>query len=143
MPRFALTEATKSTSAKRWVSDLLRRSGDSITYPCLVDLLRRGLRNGNWKHLDSGQKALFRCAMWIAKARGNISNAKLMVQVLGVALKMLQTVDRIERAGRRRATMMFQDFATPGGLFSWAPHIRKWLRDSKYVRYLGMMAVNA
>jgi len=66
-----------------------------------------------------------------------------MAQVLGVALKILQTLSRIGKAGRTRATIMFQEFAKPGGVFCWAPRMREWLGDSKYVRYLGMMEVNA
>jgi hypothetical protein len=120
----------------------LLRDADSITYPCLVGLRRRGLRNGNWRHLDTADRALFRCAFWVAKVRGKISNTKLMVQVLRVALKIVQTVSRVGRAGRTRATMMFQEFAKPGGVFSWAPRVRDWLYDPRYQAYLGLLEVN-
>jgi hypothetical protein len=128
-------------STKGWVSDLLQ-DGNSITYPCLVDLQRRGLRNGSWRHLDTADRALFRCAFWVAKVRGKISNTKLMVQVLRVALKIVQTVSRIGRAGRTRATMMVQEYAKPGGVFSWAPRVRGWLHDPRYQTYLGLSEVN-
>jgi len=129
------------SSAKDWMSDFLE-DGNSITYPCLVDLQRRGLRNGNWRYLDTADRALFHCALWVAKVRGKISNTKLMVQVLRVALKILQTVSRIGRAGRTRATMMVQEFAKPGGVFSWAPRVRGWLHDPRYQTYLGLLEVN-
>ena len=132
---------SKRGAAEDWMSDLLE-DGNSITYSCLVGLQRRGLRNGNWKHLNVDDRALFRCAFWLAKARGKISNTKLMVQVARVALKIVQTLSRIGRAGRERATMMHQEFAKPGGVFSWAPQVREWLNDSTYISYLGTIEVN-
>ena len=110
------------------MSDLLE-DGNSITYPCLVGLLRRGLRNGNWWHLDTADRALFRWAFCVAKLRGKISNTKLMVQVLRVALKIVPTVSRIGRAGRTRVRMMVQEYAKPGGVFGWAPRVRDWSHD--------------
>jgi hypothetical protein len=130
------------TSTEIRIRELLGR-GDSITYPCLVGLRRRGLRNGNWRHLDSGQRALFRCAMWLAKARGRICNAKLMVQVLRVALRLLETVrGSILRAGRNRSTGMLANYSQPGGVFSWAPRVSEWLSEAGYVWYLGILEVN-
>jgi hypothetical protein len=86
---------------------------------------------------------MFRCALWIAKARGKISNMRLMVHILGIALKLLKTYrSRIVNAGRRRAAWMFEEYSKPGGVFRWAPHVREWLYDSAYVRYLGILEVN-
>jgi hypothetical protein len=125
------------------MSDLLLGSGDSITYPCLVGLRRRGLRNGNWRHLDSEQKALFQCAMWVAKARGRISNAEFMVQVLRVALRLLEGMrSSILKAGRNRSTSMLAAYAKPDSVFGWAPRVRDWLSDVSYVWYLGVLQVN-
>lgn len=140
---FPSHEVTEKTSAKSRISDLLG-SGDSITYPRLAGLRRRGLRNGSWRRLDVGQKALFKCALWIAKTRGRISNAKLMVQVIRVALRLLETArSGIIRAGRIRSTSMFETYSKPGGVFGWAPRVREWLSESAYVWYLGVLQVNS
>ena len=140
---YSLSRITRSSATKQWVSDLLLRNGDSITYPCLVDLRRRGLRNGNWRHLDSGQKALFQCALWIAKLRGKITNTKLIVQVIEIALSLGRIFrSAIMRAGRKRIAMMRDAYAKPGGVLSWAPKIREWLEDVNYVYYLGVLEVN-
>ena len=73
-----------------------------------------------------------------------ISNTKLMVQVLRIALKLLDSFQsRIGKAGRKRAMMMLEAYAKPGGVFAWAPRMREWLRDPRYVWYLGVMEVNA
>jgi hypothetical protein len=86
---------------------------------------------------------MFRCGLWVAKARGKISSMRLMVHVLRIALKLLETHrSRIVAAGRRRASEMFVEYAKPGGVFSWAPRMREWLNHPRYLRYLGMMEVN-
>ena len=69
---------------------------------------------------------------------------KLMVQVLRIALKILESFQsRIAKAGRMRAMVMFEAYAKPGGVFSWAPRMREWLHDPRYVWYLGVVEVNA
>jgi len=134
--------STIATSTGLRMSDLIGR-GRSITYACLVGLRRRGFRNGNWGRLDSGQKALFRCAMWLARARGQICNAKLMVQVLRVALRLIENVrSNILRIGRGRSTRMLADYSKPDGVFAWAPRVKGWLREAGYVWYLGVLGVN-
>lgn len=84
-----------------------------------------------------------RCALWIAKARGKISNMRLMVQILRIASRLLHSArSRIAEAGSSRAMAMFEAYARPGGVFSWAPQMRQWLRDPRYILYLGVMEVN-
>ena len=66
------------------------------------------------------------------------------MQTLRVALKLLEGFQsRIAKAGRARAMMMFEEYAKPGGLFSWAPRMREWLHDPRYLLYLGVLEVNA
>ena len=102
------------------------------------------MRNRSWRRLSVAERGLYRCALWVAKARGKITNTKLMVQILRVALKLLEGFQsRITKAGRTRAMMMFEAYAKPGGVFSWAPRMREWLHDPRYVLYLGVMEVNA
>ena len=131
----------KGSTAIR-MSELLGR-GDSITYPCLVGLRRRGLRNGSWGRLESGQRALFHCAMWIARARGRVCNAKLMVQVLRVAMRLMDSArSKILRLGRSRSASMLANHSKPNGVFAWAPKLREWLNEAGYVWYLGILEVN-
>jgi hypothetical protein len=109
-----------------------------------MQLKRGGLRNGGWARLEIAEKALFRCALWIAKARNRITNTRLVVQVLRIALKLLKNFqNRILRAGSVRAVAMLEEYARPGGVFSWAPQMREWLLDRKYIVYLGVLEVNA
>ena len=50
---------------------------------------------------------------------------------------------RIFKAGKARAVTMLAEYAQPGGVFSWAPQMREWLLDRKYIVYLGVSEVNA
>ena len=117
--------------------------GDSIGYARLLDVRRKGIRNGNWVLLELSEKALLRCALWVARARGGIRNLQLITQVMEIMSKLLQTVGRsVGRAGRVRAMKMFEKYNIPAGVFSWAPRVKEWLQDAGYVRYLGMLEVN-
>jgi len=131
-------------NSRRSACSLLIRGGDSLTYSSLAGFQRRSMRNRSWRRLSVAERGLYRCALWVAKARGKITNTRLMVQTLRVALKLLEGFQsRIAKAGRARAMMMFEEYAKPGGLFSWAPRMREWLHDPRYLLYLGVLEVNA
>jgi hypothetical protein len=131
-------------STSNWLRTVALQGSDSLTYSSLSELKRRGLRNGGWARLEIAEKGLFRCALWIAKARNRITNTRLIVQVVRIALKLLDSVQsRIAKAGRARAMTMFEEYTKPGGVFSWAPRMREWLQDRKYILYLGVLEVNA
>jgi len=126
------------------MGSLLLRGADSLTHSWLVRIRRRSIRNRSWGRLDIAERGLYRCALWVAKARDKITNTRLMVQVLRIALKLLENFQsRIVKAGRARARMMYEEYARPGGVFSWAPRIREWLLDRRYIVYLGVLEVNA
>jgi hypothetical protein len=66
-----------------------------------------------------------------------------MVQTLRIALELVKSFEsRIVSAGKKRAMILFQTYGQPGGVFSWAPHMREWLHDRKYIVYLGVLEVN-
>lgn len=89
------------------------------------------------------ERGIFRCALWIAKARGKITNMGLVAQVTRIALKLLETVrSRIVKAGLMKADVMLREYVKPDGVFSWAPQIRAWLNDPRYIMYLGVLEVN-
>jgi hypothetical protein len=69
---------------------------------------------------------------------------RLMVQILRIALELVKSFQsRIASAGKKRAMILFQSYGRPGGVFTWAPRMREWLHDPKYVTYLGLLEVNA
>jgi hypothetical protein len=131
-------------SRERQIRELLSGNMASLTHSWLRALWRRSVRNGRWTRLSLPRRGLYRCALWIAKARGSISNMKLMVQILRIALELLKSFQsRIASAGKKRAMILSRTYAQPGGVFSWAPQMREWLHDPKYISYLGVLEVNA
>ena len=116
--------------------------GDSISYAQLLDVRSKGVRNGNWVLLELSEKALLRCALWVAKVRGGIRNLQLLTQVMKIIPKLLQSISSVGKAGRVRAIKMFEKYNIPTGVFSWAPIVKEWLQDPGYIRYLGIMQVN-
>ena len=104
----------------------------------LSSVKRRALRNGNWWKLPVVDRGLFRCALWVTRVRGRIENFKMLVRVLGIVLRLLDTPRIcIWRAGKERAEELLRRFEDRG-LFQWAPKLRGWLTDPGYVFYLGL-----
>lgn len=104
----------------------------------LLVVRRRGLRNGNWRRLSLVDRGLFRCALWVVRVRGRIGSLRLLVRVLGVVLRLLESRSmRIWVAGRARAEELLRRFEERG-LFDWAPQVRGWLVDRGFVFYLGL-----
>ena len=137
------TELPNQASHSLQLGHLFQQDSDSLSYAWLVNFWRRSLRRRNWAMLNMAEKGLFRCALWVAKARGRISSTRLMVQILRIALKLLGNFkSRIGKAGEERAMMMLEEYAKPGGVFSWAPQMREWLHNPRYVCYLGVLEVN-
>lgn len=118
--------------------------GISVDYASLALLRRKALRNGNWALLSLVEKGLYRCALWVAKVRGAISNENLIAHVLGIAMRLQRSLrSRIADAGRRKARALLDAYGNdPDGVFSWAPEMREWLRHPRYVWYLGVLEVN-
>ena len=113
----------------------------AVGFPWLSSVRRRGLRNGNWRRLPAVDRGLFRCALWVARARGGIVNFRLMVKVLGIALRLLMTTRmRVWRAGKARAEELMRRFEDRG-LFEWAPQVQGWLMERSYVFCLGLSEV--
>jgi hypothetical protein len=71
---------------------------DSLRYASLAGFWRRDLRNGTWSRANSAERVMFRCTLWLARARDKIANTKLMVQVLKIAVKLLTSFRSRKRA---------------------------------------------
>jgi hypothetical protein len=115
-----------------------------LSHRQMTILFRKSLRNGNWFRLNITEKALFRCGLWVARARGFVRNPKLILQLLRVASRLLENVcATIDRAGKKRAGQMLEKFSRPQGAFTWAPKLREWLQCAPFVSYLGLLELNA
>ena len=108
-----------------------------ITYAGLFAGFRKGLRNGNWKHLNRLDKALFRASLWYAKQRGCIVNALLVEKLLALVEKLKETKGmRIFKGGFKKAHELLKKGEVEG-VFIWALQLKHWLRDPDYIFWLG------
>ncbi|MGA8904238.1 MAG: hypothetical protein WB661_04440 [Candidatus Bathyarchaeia archaeon] len=124
---------------RRPTSETLSEGTSSISFSTLSSLRRKSLRSGRWFTIGSAEKALYRCALWVAKARGYIVNRGLVAQVLEIARHLLGSVrGRITAAGKERARRLLKNYSNRSGVFCWAPQVREWLHDTNYIFYLGV-----
>jgi len=102
----------------------------------------RGLRTGSWHRLSLDEKGLFRCALWVAKVRGRLSNMRLMVRVAGILVKLLTAFKaQLLRVGRVRAERL-GTCLREAGAEKWASEVLQWLTDRSFITYLGVLATN-
>jgi len=104
--------------------------------------MRVGLRRGTWARLGAVEKALYRCGLWVAKARGTISSTKLSVNILRIITKLMATIKtRIYALGLARARALWSNYIS-AGVFDWAPEAKVQFFCIEYVTYLGVMELN-
>jgi len=109
-----------------------------IIYEELLASFRKGLRNGNWRKLNFLDKALFRASLWYAKHRGSIVNTALVEKLLAFAERLKETKGmRIFKRGFEKAVKMLEKSEEEGGVFTWAPQLKHWLKDPDYIFWLG------
>lgn len=115
---------------------------EAITYAELDAILRKGLRNGNWRRVGFMDKALFRAAMWYTKHGGSIVGGLVVEKLLGVIEKLKETKGmRILKRGIKKACEMLERLERyeNNSVFVWAPEVKDWLKDRNYIFWLGMM----
>ena len=112
-------------------------SGIGITHEELLANFKKGLRNRNWRKLNSLNKALYRASRWYAKHRGSIVNAALVEKLLGLIERLKETKGvRIFKKGLKKAFEMLEK-GEEKGVFVWAPQLKHWLNDPDYIFWLG------
>ncbi|MBS7658890.1 hypothetical protein KEJ20_07060 [Candidatus Bathyarchaeota archaeon] len=112
-----------------------------FTFDFLVSIKRKGLRNGNWIKLRLMDKALFNCALALAKLRGKISNMDLMVKLASIILRLKETVKTsIVKLGLAKAQALKKLYSFKG-VFNWCPSLKEWLKEPNYIIYLGLKEV--
>jgi len=108
-----------SLSARDW--DM-----QELSYEKLRASFKKGLRNGNWRHLNPLGKALYRASLWYAKHRGSIVNAALVEKLLGLVERLKETkgMSIFERSFKKAVKLLKKG---EEGVFTWAPQLRYWL----------------
>ncbi|MCS7365136.1 MAG: hypothetical protein NDF54_06860 [archaeon GB-1867-035] len=110
-----------------------------ITYTRLLNHLKRGVRNGNWRRrLDHIERAFYRAALAYSKIKGKIVNSTVIRGLLQIIRKLRETpLLRILKAGLNRAQTMRENFIA-NGVFNWCPQAKKWLSNPAYIMWLGL-----
>ncbi len=139
LPGSAAKEFAFSPVSCKALRELFSRKKPFLTFGMLSTLRLTSIRMGDWVKLSSTEKALFRCALWIAQVRKRIVNDRLVAQVFAIAWHLLEIVqNRITVAGVSRARIMLETYSKPRGVFDWAPQVKEWLCDATYIFYLGV-----
>ena len=90
----------------------------AITYEGLHTSLRKGIRNGNWRHLNLLDKALYRASMWYVKHRC-IVNGTLVTKLVAIIEKLKETKGmRIFKRGFEKAVEMLEKGEKNGNSYS-------------------------
>lgn len=111
----------------------------AYNYADLQGYWRKGLRNGNWWKLNPLKKGLYMAARWYARGKGEILSGRLVAMLGDIIGKLVETVKvRIIRVGLAKAADMERGYEK---VFKWAPELRKWLKDSDYIFWLGKINV--
>ncbi|MDI6811238.1 MAG: hypothetical protein QMD80_06155 [archaeon] len=110
-----------------------------LSYHDLVTSFKKGLGNGNWRHLNIIDKALYRAAMEYAKHshRGCVVNGTLVEKLVVLIEKLKETSGmRIFKRGFDKAVELLEK-GVENGVFVWAPRLKDWLKEPDYIFWLG------
>lgn len=109
-----------------------------FTFSDLVRYQRKGLRNGNWRRLSFFERAFFRVSICYTKARSKIVNSRVVANLKAIIEKLTLTLGKkIFITGLEKTKEMLLKFEE-NGVFSWASELRGWLKDPKYIFWLGL-----
>ena len=90
-----------------------------MTVDVLFASFRRGLRNGNWKKLKAGERALFKAALFYLRRGGRIVSVSVSEKLRFLIAKLNETIRmRIFRRGFERALEILNACKN----FAWYPY---------------------
>ena len=109
-----------------------------LYYTELINTLKKGLRNGNWKKLSKLEKAFYRAALTYAKIKRKIVNPDVISRLTEIIRKLILIPSlKIIKAGLERALQMKTIFEV-NGVFKWCPKLKEWLKSPAYIMWLGL-----
>jgi hypothetical protein len=109
-----------------------------FTFSDLVQYQRKGFRNGNWRRLSLLDKAYFRVSICYAKARGKIVNSRVVDNLKSIMEKLTLTFyKKVFIGGLEKSQQLLLKFEEKG-VFNWALEFKGWLKDPKYIFWLGL-----
>ena len=108
----------------------------AITVDVLFASFRRGLRNGNWRKLKAGERALFKAALCYLRRGGRIASALVLEKLRFLIAKLNETIGmRLFRRGFERAIGILRECEN-----AFMAPLKKWLKDPDYIFWLGTVS---
>jgi hypothetical protein len=118
-------------------------ANEEFTYSHLRFVFRKAMVRGVFRKLRQEDRALYKCALWVAKKRGRLRSMKLIRQVASIVIRLLSTFRaQVIAAGRARANRLIACL-TANGFSKWAPEVFGWLNNKQFILYLGVLEANA
>ena len=115
----------------------------TVGYEGMRRLQLQGFRNGCWRRLSGVERAFFRASMWYARVRGRIVSARVVGLLCGILERLRRSVgSRLYGAGELRVRELSLAFAGKN-VFGWCPRLEGWLREDRYILYLGVLWANS
>ena len=106
----------------------------TITVDVFFAVFRRGLRNGNWRKLNRGERALFKAALCYLRRGGRIVSVSVLEKLRFLIAKLNETIRmRIFRKGFEKAIEILNACEN----FAWYLYLKKWLKEPDYIFWLG------
>lgn len=105
----------------------------TLTYPFLLSVWRKSMRNMRIKKLNPLERAFFRAAISYAKLKGKIVNNNLVEKLQSIVIRVCESLkEKIFKHGIERASQMLK-----GGCYKVFPVIRRWINEDAYIMWLG------
>jgi len=115
----------------------------AVGYEAMHRLQLQGFRNGCWRRLSGVERAFFRASMWYMRVRGKIVSARVVGLLYGILERLKSSVGlRLYGAGELRVRELSSAFVG-NAVFSWCPRLEAWLREDRYILYLGVLWMNS
>ncbi len=122
---------------------MLASVASQVSYEYMRRLQMQGFRNGCWRRLSGVERALFKVGLWYARVRHGIVSPRVVGLLRGVFERLRTFVGlRVYHAGESRVAELGSLFAGRK-VFDWCPRLEAWLREDRYVFYLGALWVNS
>jgi len=109
-----------------------------LTFNNLVQVQKKGFRNGSWRKLSILDRSFFRASICYAKLKGMIVSRKLLAELGSIIRELTSTLGMsIFRSGLLTARSMLAIFEEER-VFNWASEVKDWLEDPNFIFWLGL-----
>ena len=114
-----------------------------LSYEVIKACQTKGMRNGNWRFLNTVQRGFYRACLAYARVRRVIVNPNV-VRLLGALMCRLRSMMRVRalRSGMEEAERVTPIYLKIG-VFKWAFKLMDWLMDESYLFWLGITRLNS